>query len=116
VPKTMKDLMRAIRKEARAAGPRGIAELRAFEAYASGVSKELGQLLSARGLSQSELGRRAQIAQPEVSKILNGKSNPRIRTVERLARAMGAELRIVLSSSLRTNRSAQTHRRSRGTR
>jgi len=41
VPKTMKDLMKVIRNEARAAGARGLAELRAFEAFASGVSSEL---------------------------------------------------------------------------
>jgi DNA-binding phage protein len=101
---TMKDLMRVIRREARVAGPRGVAELRALEAYASGVSRELGQLLAAKGLSQSELGRRAHIAQPEVSKILNGRSNPRIRTVEKLARAMGAEVRLVATTASRTSR------------
>ena len=111
MPKTMKDLMRLIRREARTAGPRGVAELRAFEAYASGVSRELSQLLAARGLSQSELGRRAHIAQPEVSKILNGRSNPRIRTVEKLARAMGAEVRIIAATSARSKRIPQRMKR-----
>ena len=88
-------LIRSIRKEARAAGPRAVAELHAFEQHATGVASELSALMAKRKLSQREVGRRAHIAQPEISKILSGKSNPRIRTVQKLAHAVGAKLRLV---------------------
>jgi DNA-binding phage protein len=99
--KSMKDLMGRIRKEARASGPQAVRELRAFETYAKGAALELGQLLAVKGMSQRELGRRARIAQPEVSKILAGKTDPRIATVEKLAHALGAEVRIVRTASAR---------------
>jgi DNA-binding phage protein len=97
-------LIRSIRKEAHVAGPRAVAELRAFEQYAKGVATELSELMAKRKLSQREVGRRAHIAQPEISKILSGKSNPRIRTVQKLAHAVGAELRIVPTRAARTAR------------
>jgi transcriptional regulator with XRE-family HTH domain len=110
----MKDLMRAIRSEARAAGPVAVAELRAFDRYARETAEQLGAIIAQKKLSQREVGRRAKLAQPEVSKILSGKSNPRIRTVERLARALGAEIRVVPTTAARTARVkmlAAKHRR-----
>jgi DNA-binding Xre family transcriptional regulator len=99
--KSMKDLMGLIRKDARASGPRAVRELRAFESYAKGAAHDLGQLLAQKRISQRELGRRARIAQSEVSKILAGKTDPRIATVEKLAHALGAEVRIVRTASAR---------------
>ena len=46
------------------------------------------------GLTQKELSLRSGIAQGDISKIENGNANPSIKTLQRLASAMGKELRI----------------------
>lgn len=54
-------------------------------------------LISARqsaGISQQELSAKSGITQADISKIENGKGNPSIRTLRRLAKAMNKTLRI----------------------
>jgi predicted transcriptional regulator len=46
------------------------------------------------GLTQKELSNRSGIAQGEISKLENGNANTSIRTLQRLATAMGKKLRI----------------------
>lgn len=46
------------------------------------------------GLTQKELSARSGIAQGDISKMENGNANPSIRTLQRLAKAMGKKLRI----------------------
>ncbi len=46
------------------------------------------------GLTQKELSLRSGIAQGDISKIENGNANPSIKTLQRLASAMGKDLRI----------------------
>lgn len=46
------------------------------------------------GLTQKELAARSGIAQGDISKLENGNANPSIRTLKRLAAAMGKTLRI----------------------
>lgn len=48
----------------------------------------------AEGLTQKELSDRSGIAQGDISKLENGNANPSIRTLQRLATAMGKRLRI----------------------
>lgn len=48
----------------------------------------------AKGLTQKELSKRSGIAQGDISKLENGNANPSIRTLQRLAAAMGKTLRI----------------------
>ena len=48
------------------------------------------------GLTQKELSIRSGIAQGDISKIENGNANPSIKTLQRLANAMGKDLRIEL--------------------
>lgn len=48
----------------------------------------------ANGLTQKELSKRSGIAQGDISKLENGNANPSIRTLQRLAAAMGKTLRI----------------------
>jgi len=110
MPSSFDELIRSIRTEARDAGPRAVAELHAFERYAKTVASELSSLMAKRQVSQREVGRRAHIAQPEISKILSGKSNPRIRTVQKIASAMGAELRIVPVTAARWARLGRSRR------
>ena len=46
------------------------------------------------GLTQRELSERTGIAQSDISKLENGNANPSIRTLKKLAEAMGKQLKI----------------------
>ncbi len=46
------------------------------------------------GLTQKELSERSGIAQGDISKLENGNANPSIKTLQRLANAMGKKLQI----------------------
>ena len=46
------------------------------------------------GLTQKELSERTGIAQGDISKLENGNANPSIRTLQRLAAAMGMILKV----------------------
>ena len=46
------------------------------------------------GLTQKELSERTGIAQSDISKLEHGNANPSIKTLQRLARAMGKKLKI----------------------
>ena len=46
------------------------------------------------GLTQKELSERTVIAQGDISKLENGNANPSIRTLQRLAAAMGMTLKV----------------------
>ena len=49
---------------------------------------------NAEGLTQKELSKRSGIAQGDISKMENGNANPSVRTLQRLAAAMGKSLHI----------------------
>ena len=49
---------------------------------------------TSEGLTQKELSQRTGIAQSDISKLENGNANPSIRTLQRLAEAMGKKLKI----------------------
>lgn len=49
---------------------------------------------NSEGLTQKELSDRSGIAQGDISKMENGNANPSIRTLQRLAAAMGKKLKI----------------------
>ncbi|MFH0796284.1 MAG: helix-turn-helix transcriptional regulator [Candidatus Omnitrophota bacterium] len=63
--------------------------------------KELGDMFRASrkkmGLTQKELAERLNIAQQVISRLERGASNSSIKTLQRIARALGAELRTTLS-------------------
>jgi len=48
----------------------------------------------ASGLTQKELSARTGIAQGDISKLENGNANPSIRTLQRLAAAMGMVMKV----------------------
>ena len=48
----------------------------------------------ASGLTQKELSERTGIAQGDISKLENGNANPSIRTLQRLATAMGMVVKV----------------------
>ena len=52
-----------------------------------------------KGIKQKELSERTGIAQGDISKIEHGNGNPSLKTLQRLARAMGMYLKIEFISS-----------------
>jgi DNA-binding XRE family transcriptional regulator/predicted RNase H-like HicB family nuclease len=48
------------------------------------------------GLSQAQLARRAGVSQPAIAQLEHPDSNPTIQTLEKVARALGATLRVSL--------------------
>ena len=67
------------------------------QAYSLAV--ELMELRIKRGLTQQKLSEATGIAQSEISRIERGATSPTHRTMERLAGALGAEIRLVETSS-----------------
>ena len=66
-------------------------------------------MLNARkeeGLTQKELSDRSGITQSDISKLENGNANPSIRTLKRLANAMGKTLKIEFVDSDKKKQSA----------
>ena len=60
------------------------------------------QVIAARaraGLSQAQLAERMQTSQSAIARLESGRSRPSVRTLERLAAATGAKLRISLSAA-----------------
>ena len=55
----------------------------------------MNEMLRAReelGMSQQELSTKTGIAQPDISKLENGKANPSIETLKKIAEAFGKKL------------------------
>ncbi len=52
-----------------------------------------------KGITQKELSERTGIAQGDISKLENGNGNPSLKTLQRLARAMGMHLKIEFISN-----------------
>lgn len=67
--------------------------------YRSGrtLGRELARARQEAGLTQSELALKSGLAQAVVSNIERGTSNPTMRTLERLADALGCELRVTFT-------------------
>lgn len=58
------------------------------------IMKAIVDARTSQGLTQKELSVRSGIAQADISRIENGNANPSIKTLMRLASAMGKNLRI----------------------
>jgi transcriptional regulator with XRE-family HTH domain len=73
-------------------------ERRAFvEEFAlASVALVLADALEASGLSQRELGERLGLSEARISQILAADSNPTVRTLARIADALGVELKVGL--------------------
>lgn len=102
--RTLDEVLTRLRKRARAAGPESEATFDALDEHYAGVAAALEQLRSRQGLTQREVATRSGLDQSEVSRILSGRSEPRVRTAQRVARALGAELRVVPIASSRVGR------------
>lgn len=58
------------------------------------IMDEMLRLRVETGMSQSQLSAKTGITQPDISKLENGKANPSISTLKKVARAFGKKLRI----------------------
>lgn len=58
------------------------------------IMKAMLEARTSLGLTQKELSLRSGIAQGDISKMENGNANPSIKTLQRLAFAMGKTLKI----------------------
>lgn len=59
------------------------------------IAVQVIELRERHGLTQSELADRCGIDQGDISRIERGATSPTARTLQRIAEAMGAELRLV---------------------
>jgi HTH-type transcriptional regulator / antitoxin HipB len=90
-----KDFCEVIRAELRA-DPALAADV-AVEALLASIAIEIIRAREAAGWSQAELGRRAGVGQATVSKVEVADYDPtRLRTLVRLAAALGLELKVTL--------------------
>jgi DNA-binding XRE family transcriptional regulator len=105
VPKTLDDILPVIRRRLGKDGPPGAYEK--LDEHFSSVAAELEVLRKKAHVTQRELASRSGIHQAEVSRILTGRTQPRVGTAERLARALGAELRVVTVSGRVRRRSGK---------
>ncbi len=58
------------------------------------IMNEMLKLRSEAGISQSQLSQQTGITQPDISKLENGKANPSIATLKKVARAFGKRLQV----------------------
>jgi DNA-binding XRE family transcriptional regulator len=82
------EFMRGVEEEARAEGPEAVAQLEALRDHFR-LGRQLAQARIAQKLSQTEVARRAQIDQGDVSKIERGMANPTLTTLGAVAFAVG---------------------------
>jgi len=87
-------LIQDIEAEAQAEGPAAVAQLRAFEVQFT-LAADLIALRKARGLSQKQLASASGVQQADISRIERGLVNPTIGTVEKLARPLRAQVRML---------------------
>lgn len=101
------DFYAELRQEAADAGAEH--ELEAWEQY---LRNELAliRMREAAGLTQRELAARARVPQADISRIEQGKGNPTLRTLVRMAAACGARLRIELPSDGPGNQTSRAAR------
>jgi transcriptional regulator with XRE-family HTH domain len=62
-----------------------------------GFEEDLARLMSKKGLNKADLAREAGVSPPFITKVLNGTNNYTLKTMAKLARAMGAVLEIRLA-------------------
>lgn len=64
-------------------------------AQAYDIAMQVVELREQRGLSQAELAERCGVDQADVSRIERGSTSPAARTLQRIASALDADLRLV---------------------
>lgn len=92
------DFVRALEDEARAEGPEAVAQLAALRDHFR-LGRQIAQARLERKLSQTQVAKRAQVDQGDVSKIERGMANPTLTTLSAVASAVGLELDLRRRSS-----------------
>ena len=64
------------------------------------VGENIKRLRKERGLTQKKLGELCGIAEPNIRKYENGKQNPKLETVESIAKALNVSVLSLLGFSL----------------
>lgn len=82
-------------KSRRARLPAGAVEQAKVFEHAYEVALQVIELRARRGLTQIELAERCGIDQADISRIERGATSPTVRTLQRLAAALDAEVRLV---------------------
>jgi DNA-binding XRE family transcriptional regulator len=85
------------RRDARLS-PEGREYLKVFE-QAYGLASEVIGLRLKLGLTQAELAKRCGVDQGDISRIERGETSPTMRTMQRIADALGAEVHLVEKAS-----------------
>jgi transcriptional regulator with XRE-family HTH domain len=99
MPKTLDDALSVLKKRAEEDGR--VEAYEALDAHFASVARELEALRKEKGLSQRALAKESRVGQSEVSRILSGVTEPRIGTAQKLAHALGAEVRVVRTAAKR---------------
>ena len=102
---TFSDFIRDLEAEAKTEGPAAVAELEAYRQHFR-LLAELADRRKALRLSQAELARAAGLYQSDVSNFERGRGNPSVHVTERIATAMGMELRVLPLRSTRMARAS----------
>ena len=102
-----KDFIREIEEEARAEGPKAVAQLEALKTHFR-LGRQLAEARRAKKLSQAQVASLAGVDQADVSDIERGAANPTLNRLEAVATAIGMEIAFVK----RSPRKARAVRRS----
>jgi ribosome-binding protein aMBF1 (putative translation factor) len=85
------EYVRRVETEAAEAGPEAQRQLALFRSHYR-LARQLLQRRHALGLTQEQLAAAAAVRQSEISRIENGRGNPTVLTLSRLADALGLEV------------------------
>lgn len=77
---------------------RGEAQRRVFE-QAYDIAMQLVELREQHGLTQAELAARCGVNQADISRIERGATSPTTKTLQRIAEALDADVRLVARAS-----------------
>jgi len=78
--------------------PESVAQHEVFE-KAYDIALQLIDLREQKGLTQAQLAERCGIDQGDISRIERGSTSPTARTLQRIAEALGADVRLVSRAS-----------------
>lgn len=91
---TFDDFIAELEAEARAEGPKAVAELEALRLHFS-LARQLAARRRTLHLTQKELAKVTGIDQAEISRIERGQANPTTATIGTLTRALGVQVRLI---------------------
>ena len=66
---------------------------------ADGLENRLRELRARHGLTQAQLAEKCDMDQADISRIERGATSPTARTLQRIAAALGADVRLVAHTS-----------------